>query len=236
MQAIILAGGLGTRLRALVSAVPKPMAPIHAKPFLAYLLEYLKSQGIDEVILSVHYLSEHIEAYFQGSYHGITIQYAHEEQPLGTGGAILNALQQVTAQEPVFVVNGDTFLKLNYPAMLAVHQKNAAALTIALRPVNDCTRYGSVILENDQVIAFKEQGAGGPGLINAGVYLMQPQLFEQLRQDEAPLAFSFERDFLHHYVTSIKPQAFIVNGYFIDIGIPADYLAAQRTFLEQLGS
>src|SRR3989344_3377185 len=114
MQAIILAGGFGTRLRSVVADSPKPMALIHGKPFLAYLLDYLTSQGITDVVLSVHYLREQIETYFKTNYNGISIRYAVEEQPLGTGGAIKHALNYINISSPVFVLNGDTFLKLNY--------------------------------------------------------------------------------------------------------------------------
>src|SRR5579872_7369319 len=117
MQAIILAGGFGTRLQSVVKNCPKPMAPVHGKPFLAYLIEYLKLQGITRVVLSVHYLREQIEDFFKDNYQGIEICYAVEEQPWGTGGAIVHALKKIELTQPVFVLNGDTFLKLDYRAM-----------------------------------------------------------------------------------------------------------------------
>src|SRR5579862_8016730 len=194
MQAIILAGGFGTRLQSVVKNCPKPMAPIHGKPFLAYLLEYLKSQGITQVVLSVHYLREQIEDFFRESYQGIEIRYAVEEQPLGTGGAIVHALKNIDPKKPVFVLNGDTLLKLNYGAMYAKHQQTKPLLTMALRKIANCSRYGVVVVSGEEIIAFDQQGGEHSGLINAGVYLMDPALFQKFPVSAS--AFSFERDFL----------------------------------------
>lgn len=217
MQAIVLAGGFGTRLRSVVADVPKPMAPIHGKPFLAYLLDYLKSQGVTDIVLSVHYLREQIQEYFKTSYAGMTIRYAIEETPLGTGGAIACSLPLIDATRPVFVLNGDTFLKMDYQAMYAKHH---GLLTMALREITDCSRYGVVLTEQDHVTAFKEQGGAHPGLINAGVYLLDARLAALF---PSVTAFSFERDFLFPRIAELKPQAFAVNDYFIDIGVPEDY-------------
>lgn len=226
MQAIILAGGFGTRLQSVVKNIPKPMAPVQGKPFLAYLVEYLKSQGITKVILSVHYLREQIEDYFKSSYQGVAISYAVEERPLGTGGAIAHALQCIESIAPVFVLNGDTFLKLDYQAMFAQHQKTLPAITMALRKIVDCSRYGVVLTERGVVTAFNEQGDDHPGLINAGVYLIDPTLFQKF--PVGALQFSFERDFLFCNISQLRPQTFIVNDYFIDIGIPEDYARALK--------
>jgi D-glycero-alpha-D-manno-heptose 1-phosphate guanylyltransferase len=227
MQAIILAGGFGTRLRSVLADVPKPMAPLHGKPFLAYLLDYLEAQGITEVVLSVHYLREQIEGYFKQAYRNISIEYAVEEQPLGTGGAIVKSLPLIDATRPTFVLNGDTFLKMDYRAMMDEHQQHAPLLTMALRKIADCSRYGVVVTEDSQVVAFKEQGGAYPGLINAGVYLLTPELF---RLNKLPEQFSFERDFLFPHVAVVKPHAFVVEDYFIDIGIPEDYERAALEF------
>jgi D-glycero-alpha-D-manno-heptose 1-phosphate guanylyltransferase len=228
MQAIILAGGFGTRLQSVVKDLPKPMAPIQGKPFLAYLIEYLKSQGITQVVLSVHYLREQIQDYFKAYYQGIDIAYAVEEQPLGTGGAIINALKEIHSSEPVFVLNGDTFLKLDYRAMYAQHQQLSPPITMALRKIANCNRYGVVLTEGNLVTAFNEQGGPHPGLINAGVYLIKPALFQEFPIDAQ--AFSFEKDFLFPHIAQLKPQAFIVEDYFIDIGIPEDYARANVEF------
>src|ERR1700735_1382194 len=118
MQAIVLVGGFGTRLRSVLADVPKPMAPIQDKPFLAHLLHYLKKHGITNVVFPIHYMGEKIRAYFQSQYDGINIQYVEKAQPLGTGGAIVNALSVIPeVRDPIFVINGDTFLKLDYQSM-----------------------------------------------------------------------------------------------------------------------
>jgi D-glycero-alpha-D-manno-heptose 1-phosphate guanylyltransferase len=227
MQAIVLAGGFGTRLRSVIADVPKPMAPIHGKPFLAYLLDYLKSQGITEVVLSVHYLKEQIQAYFQNTYNDMTIHYAVEEQPLGTGGAIVNSLKYVDNSKPVFVLNGDTFLKINYELMMQQHLATKPCMTMALRQIADCSRYGVVLTEGTAVTAFNEKGHSGEGLINAGVYLLDAALLSKWQGAEA---FSFERDFLFPQISYLRPQAFITDHYFIDIGVPEDYARAVAEF------
>ncbi len=235
MQAIILAGGLGTRLRSVLADVPKPMAPLQGKPFLAYLIDYLVAQGITEIVLSVHYLREQIQAYFQDSYSAVSssgdnqvvkISYAIENEPLGTGGAILNSLSLVDAAKPVFVLNGDTFLKIDYRAMYAQHQ---GPLSLALRKVADCSRYGVVTVEQGLAVEFNDLGNAHPGLINAGVYLINPLLFSAL---ELPQQFSFERDFLFPKMPMLRPQAFQVDDYFIDIGIPEDYARAVKELVK----
>ncbi len=228
MQAIILAGGFGTRLQSVVKNCPKPMAPIHGKPFLAYLLEYLKSRGITQVVLSVHYLREQIEDFFKDNYQGIEIRYAVEEQPLGTGGAIVHALKNIDTAKPVFVLNGDTFLKLDYRAMYAQHHKSLPVLTMALRKIANCSRYGVVVTSGEEVIGFGEQGGEYSGLINAGVYLMDPLLFQKFSITDQP--FSFEKDFLFSQIKQLKAQAFMVNDYFMDIGVPEDYVQIAKDF------
>lgn len=228
MQAIILAGGFGTRLQSVVKDIPKPMAPVHDKPFLAYLLDYLKSQGIIRVILSVHYLREQIEAFFGDHYQGIELSYAVEQQPLGTGGAIVNAFQFIDHAQPVFVLNGDTYLKLDYQAMLMQHRETSPVLTMALRKIQDCSRYGVVTLREYEVVAFTEQGTHAPGLINAGVYLVNPQLFKLFPVSMS--SFSFEKEFLFPKVRQLRPHAFVVDDYFIDIGVPDDYAQIIRDF------
>lgn len=224
MQAVVLAGGLGTRLRQVVADVPKPMAPIQGKPFLAYLLSHLKRQGITRVVLPVYHLSDSVRGYFQSHYEGMDIFYAQEDEPLGTGGAMVNALPYLRDHhEPVFILNGDTFLKLDYQAMYAQHQRQQSSLTMALKAVEDCARYGKVMTDGMLIEAFREKGEPGPGLINAGVYLIHPGLFNAF---DLPASFSFEKDFLQPHLLTLKPQAYIAYDYFIDIGIPEDYARA----------
>ncbi len=222
MKAIILAGGFGSRLKDVISDVPKPMAPIVEKPFLALLIEYLKTNGVNEVVLSVHHLKDSIQDFFGDNYLGVSVKYAIEEEPLGTGGGILNAIQQIYTDEPVFVFNGDTFLKIDLKRMHKQHKDKKALLTIALKEMKDCKRYGQVVVDGNIITDFAHAGSGD-GYINAGVYVLGKNLFEKFRTNRK---FSFERDFLYQHVPEIKPQAFFTNDYFIDIGIPEDYKRA----------
>lgn len=225
MKAIILAGGFGTRLRSVVSEVPKPMAPLGGRPYLSYLIEYLKYQGITEIILSVHYLREQITGYFHDQYMGITIKYAVEDKPLGTGGAIVNSLKLIDEQnDNIFVLNGDTFVKADYRNLSKTHQKGNSKLTIALRRVADCSRYGEVIVTNNSVTSFNHTGSAKAGLINAGLYVIDRDLFDNF---SVPEIFSFEKDFMFPNISELKPNAFITDDYFIDIGIPDDYRRAE---------
>lgn len=224
MQAIILAGGFGTRLQAVVKDVPKPMADISSKPFLAYLLSNLQSRGIKKLVISVGYLKEKIIEYFGDSYLGMKIDYALESKPLGTGGAIINSLKFVDENQPVIVLNGDSFLQVNYQKLVDIHKQN---LTIVLRKMDDCSRYGRVVFDENLVIrSFEEKSAEKKsGFINGGIYVLDPGI---LKKFSLPEKFSFETDFLMKYLPELEPQAFTTDGYFIDIGIPDDYFKAQN--------
>ena len=224
MQTIILAGGLGTRLRSLLPDTPKPMAPIQNRPFLAMLLDYLGRQGVNKVILSVGYKHEVIQSWFGNRYGAIDVDYSIESEPLGTGGAIKKSLRLVN-DGPLFVINGDTFLQLNYRDMLASHIERGAQLSIALRAVDNTSRYGSVKLHNNEIVSFAEKAGNEAGLINSGIYLLSRNIFDDM---SLPDAFSFEREFLYPYLQAVRPQAFLTDGYFIDIGVPEDYLRAQH--------
>ncbi len=217
MQAIILAGGFGTRLQAVIPDLPKSLAPIQQRPFLFYLLRYLQIQGITHVIFALHHMADKIIAYLQTLPTDLSFTYICEQEPMGTGGAIRNALSFYKDNKPVFVLNGDTFVKLDYRAMYRVHQQTR--LTVALSEMDNCERYGRILVDNDRVIAMREKGDASCGWINAGVYLLDPQIFADF-----PLRkFSFEQDFLPAYITSEQVKAFLVRDYFIDIGIPEDY-------------
>ena len=222
-EAIVLAGGFGRRLRDVVAEVPKPMAPIVGKPFLTLLLEFLAKQGIRRVILCVGYLREVIIDHFGKRFGPLEIVYSIEDEPLGTGGAIAQALKTVQSQN-VFVLNGDTFLKVNYRGMELAHVNARSTLTIAVREVPDVSRYDEIIMESERIVDVRPAQRGRPGLINGGVYLMASDLFVGL---ELPLHFSFEREFLRPYVSCVSPIAFRVQDYFIDIGVPDDYRRAQ---------
>jgi len=224
MEAVILAGGLGTRLRSVVTDLPKPMAPVAGQPFLAILLDRLVDAGFASAVLSVGYRHETIVDFFGDQYRRMPLHYAVESAPLGTGGAIRLALQQTSAAE-VFVVNGDTFLELDYAAMLALHRKHNSRLTIAAQQVPDTSRYGALEIHEGRITGFLEKGRSGPGAINGGTYLLDPTLLEQYA---LPEAFSFETELMMPYLREIVPLAYPTDGQFIDIGVPEDYARAQQ--------
>lgn len=224
MKAIVLSGGLGTRLRERVPNLPKPMAPIAGRPFLEYVLDRLISGGVRDVILSVGYRAELIQAHFGRSYRGATVRYAVDLTPLGTGGAIAHALRD-EGPNPVLVLNGDTLLNIDFGALVGWYEEAPAQVAMALKPVVDVARYGAIMLDGERVVGFVEKGRSGPGLINAGVYIVRPEMFSEFGLSGK---FSFETDLLQRYCDSIQPRAYVTDAYFIDIGIPEDFDRAQR--------
>lgn len=221
MEAIILAGGFGTRLRSVVSDVPKPMAPIAGRPFLELLLDYLQPFGFDHIVLSTGYMHEKIEAHFGSAYRGMRLSYAVETEPLGTGGGILNAFSQCD-DDDVVVLNGDTLFKVDYQLLADFYRHHNTRLAIILRQVADVARYGSVEMNCcDRIARFTEKNiAGGMGSINGGIYMMNRSLFEGYQVGDA---FSFEKDIMQRRYMDEPFFAYVDNGYFIDIGIPDDY-------------
>lgn len=217
--AIVLAGGLGTRLQKVVKELPKPMAKIGNKPFLEILLCYLREQNIKKVILSVGYKKEMIQNYFGDSFCGLEILYSKEKTPLGTGGAIKKALRLVD-EDFVFVFNGDTFFDVDLEKLKIFHQKNSADISIALKKMENFKRYGSVLVENDKIVKFNEKKFTQNGYINGGVYILRRDTLK-IEED----VFSFE-EFLS--TTDKKIYGLVCDGYFIDIGIPQDYYKAQK--------
>jgi D-glycero-alpha-D-manno-heptose 1-phosphate guanylyltransferase len=223
MQAIVLAGGMGTRLRSVVPDLPKPMAPVAGRPFLAWVLDRLADAGFERVVLAVGYRHEAIQAYFGNDYQGMALEYCVEHTPLGTGGAIRLAADCMT-EMPFFVLNGDTYLELDYRAMLTAHLKAGANLSVAISGVPDVGRYGALELEGDIIRGFLEKGRDGPGFINAGIYLLSSVIVQRIPADET---FSFEQQLLMPLVQELRPMAYRAEGRFIDIGIPADFERAQ---------
>ena len=224
-QAIILAGGLGIRLQPVVPDIPKPMAPIRGRPFLAFILDHLSDQGIDNVILSVGYKHEVILDYFGKQYKTIKIDYSIEESPLGTGGAIRQGLKYVTDTD-AFCLNGDTFLKLDYEKTMKVHREHdGTMITLVLKKMSDVSRYGTVMIKDKEIVSFQEKRGTGEGLINAGHYVLRKDVFEGFK---LPSVFSFENDFLHPYCQNIQLRQITTNCSFIDIGIPEDYQRAMN--------
>jgi D-glycero-alpha-D-manno-heptose 1-phosphate guanylyltransferase len=226
MQAIVLAGGLGTRLRGVVPDLPKPMAPVAGRPFLAWVLDPLVDAGFERVVLAVGYRHELIRDHFGASYHGMPLRYSVEERPLGTGGASRLAADQVDS-DAVFVLNGDTFVDVDHRAMAAAHARASAAMSIAVHRVPDAARYGALEVEAGRVRGFVEKGRAGPGLINAGTYLLSAALIDTIPPDHV---FSLEQELLVPRVAELRPLAFVTEGLFIDIGVPEDYARAQALF------
>ena len=225
-EAIILAGGFGTRLQGVVKDLPKPMAPVNGRPFLTYVLDYLIEYEYERVVLSVGYLHEKIVDYFGRKYKALEIDYAVEEEPLGTGGGILFAISKCKSDN-VLVINGDTMFKVDLTAFEHFHQEKNGLLSIVLREVEDVSRYGSVnIGENGMITLFSEkQASSGSGFINGGVYLINRKIFEKYPQAKK---FSFEKDLMTKNYTQEYFYAMPSDGYFIDIGIPEDYARAQQ--------
>ena len=213
MQAIILCGGLGTRLKSVIKDIPKPMAPINDKPFLEFIFEYLKKQGVKEIILAVSHKYEVIQEYFKDEFLGIKITYSIEKELLGTGGAIKEALKFV--KNETYVLNGDTFFDID----LSKLKLNGSKICLALKQMNDFDRYGTVnVNEQGFVISFEEKIFKKQGLINGGIYLLKKDLFDDFSLMDK---FSFE-EFLQENYEKLKARAEIFDDYFIDIGVPED--------------
>lgn len=228
-EAIILAGGLGTRIRSVVADQPKCMAPVNGKPFLFYLINFLQQSGIKKFIFSVGYMHEAIEAYLQKEYFNLDYGLSLESEPLGTGGAIRLACKQ-TSHENVVVCNGDTLYKIDLQQLTDFHIKNKADCSLTLKPMKNFDRYGVVDVNNDgAILSFKEKRFYSSGLINGGVYALH---VENFLSQELPEKFSFEKDYLEKNVNksgdeSAKLFALVQDAYFIDIGIPEDYERAR---------
>ena len=227
-QAIVLAGGFGTRLQTVVQDVPKPMALINNRPFLDYQLRYLQSFGIEHIIFSVGYKHEHISNYFGNSYNGMQIKYAVEKEPLGTGGGILNAFQFVDSGAAL-VVNGDTMFEVNLSDFFEKHQQKKASISLALREIDDVSRYGIVEIDNNnRIVGFAEKGEKtGAGRINGGVYLIEKDFFNK---NSFSQKFSMEKDAFEKLYQNQHFCGFPYTSYFLDIGIPEDYKKAQDEF------
>tara|TARA_A100001015_G_scaffold286502_1_gene355267 strand:+ start:746 stop:1444 length:699 start_codon:yes stop_codon:yes gene_type:complete len=224
MEAIILAGGFGTRLQSVVNDVPKPMAPIGKKPFLEYLMAYLASHDIKHFILSVGYLHEKIISHFGDFYQNIPITYIIEKEALGTGGAIKLALAN-TQNDTSLVYNGDTFFRLSPKDLFHFHQESNADVSVALKKMDRPHRYGTINMLGNKVVNFFEKRIDlKDGLINCGVYCINKNIFYSSTLKNK---FSFEKDFLENQLSKKNICGFTHNEYFIDIGIPKDYEKAQ---------
>lgn len=220
--AIILCGGLGTRLASVVSDRPKSMAIVAGKPFLEILMSGLITQGITKFILATGYLRNEIEDYFGPSFVGAKVEYSREDSPLGTGGAIKKAAQSVT-DFPVLVCNGDSWVDFTLESLIAEFLETNRPVML-LRELEEISRFGAVSVSDGIVESFGEKSTSGPGYINAGVYLLDGSTLAKLPTSES---FSFERDFLQPQISNLGFRAAFASGRFIDIGTPDDYVKAQ---------
>lgn len=226
MQAILLAGGLGTRLRSVVSDRPKPMALIGDKPFTEFVVKELSGHGITDIIFAVGYKGSMVEEYFKdGSGFGVKVSYAYEEELLGTAGAIKNAGKFVT-DESFFVLNADTFYRIDYNRLSRLVQADNLDLALVLREVPDISRYGEAVLTDSKLTGFNEKSSEArSGTINGGVYLMKKALLEEIPVGKV----SLENEMIPMWMQEGKGLGGFVNdGYFIDIGVPEDYYKFQE--------
>jgi D-glycero-alpha-D-manno-heptose 1-phosphate guanylyltransferase len=224
-EAIILAGGLGTRLRDAVPGLPKCMAPVAGRPFLFYVINYLRSQGIEQFIFSLGHMHEVIEEYLRDQFSTLPFQCVIEEEPLGTGGAIQLALT-IARGTDVVITNGDTLYRADLHQAAHFHLHNNAACTLLLKPMQDFDRYGVVELDSDLLVnSFREKQFYKAGTINGGLYILNVSKF---LDEEFPSNFSFEKDYLEKLYPVRRIYGQVQDAYFIDIGIPEDYERAGK--------
>lgn len=227
-EAVILAGGLGTRLQSMLSNLPKAMAPVNGRPFLEYLLDYLQVFKISRVVLSVGYHHDAIMAHFGSHYKNIKIDYAIEHEQLGTGGGIRLALKNCSSDQ-VLVLNGDTIFRIDPAHFFEKHVYKGPLVSIALRQVDDISRFGSVKTDqNEMITVFGEKSTEKiPGLINGGIYCLNRNFFLENTPEGN---FSIERDCFEKWAGTGKLAGFMYDAYFLDMGVPDDYLRAQDEF------
>jgi D-glycero-alpha-D-manno-heptose 1-phosphate guanylyltransferase len=219
-EAIVLAGGLGTRLAGVVAARPKALAEIAGRPFLDWQLDYLTTQPIERVVLAVGHLADAIVERYGGRFGRLALDYAREREPLGTGGAIRNAMSRLTG-DGAYVLNGDTIAAVPLRDLRGEPDED---IVVAIREVGDASAFGSVVCERDRIVRFGEKRRAGPGFVNVGVYWIARRLFSRWK---LPARFSLETDVLEAHAASLMPRAVVVDVPFIDIGTPDGYARAQ---------
>ncbi len=221
----MLAGGEGTRLRPLTLTTPKPVMPLAGRPFLSFMLDWVHSHGVDEVILSCGFMSDEVKAVLGDIYDGMRLRYVTEDEPLGTAGPVRLAYDEGLLEDRVLVLNGDVLTDIDLTAELARHERTGARATLALYPVEDTSSYGVVpTAEDGQVIEFIEKGSGEAptNRINAGAYVLERDAVESI---PAGRAVSFERE-VFPSLTGNGLYGYDAAGYWIDIGTPERYLDA----------
>lgn len=214
--AIILAGGLGTRLKSISKDTPKPLMPISDKVFLDYPIHQLKKFNINNIFLSVGFNHNLIVDYFKNT----ELKYIIEEEPLGTGGAIKKALSQISDFENIVILNGDTFFNIDYDKLVELHLKTRSDITIGSKIIQKPYRYGTMEIENSKVIDFKEKKEIEEGVVNCGIYIINKSILKYFPSEEK---FSFEKEILENQIQKLKISTLVSDSYFIDIGIPEDY-------------
>ena len=222
-EAIILAGGLGSRLKPVIADLPKSLAPVAGKPFLGYLLDYSKKQGIKKFIFALGYKSAPIEQFVKAYLPAGSYVFSVEEEPLGTGGAIFKACNLVATPDTM-VLNADTFFGISFSHLAIIHELRKAECTLALKPMKSFDRYGAVEIEKQVIIGFSEKKYYREGLVNGGVYALSAASF---LQKKFPPVFSFEKDYLEKQYRGRQIMGMLSDAYFIDIGVPEDYERAQ---------
>lgn len=220
MKVIILAGGMGTRLRGVIDDVPKPMAPVGGRPFLEYLLLQLKKWGRKDVVLSVGYKKEIIRVYFgDGSQLGISISYSEEDQPLGTGGGLKKAISS-NAGSHFIVMNGDSFFDIAVPDLVEYHKSRQSIVTMSLASLKERGRYGGVEIDaQGRVLSFRKEGLDTPGLINGGIYVISREVANYIPEG----AISLESNILPLLQKEHLLYGKEFDAFFLDMGLPKDY-------------
>lgn len=234
-EAIVVCGGSGTRIASVLQGIPKVLAPVAGKPFLYYVLNNLREQGIKTIILALGFRHEDVETYIRDEFFKnpenskIDIKFSVEKEPIGTGGAILLACGK-TVEENIFITNGDTLFKIDIEALSHFHLKQNADCTLALKPMTNFDRYGAVETgEHGMVHSFREKSLHQKGLINGGCYILNQAAFAELN---LPAKFSFEKDYLEKYIGYQKILGMVQDEYFIDIGVPKDLERARKELSE----
>lgn len=226
MEAVVLAGGLGTRIASVLPQSPKILAPIGSRTLLEIQLDRLLHFGFERVILSLGFRADQVLERFGDKFGALELIYSIEQEQLGTGGATRKAFE-LASEDSLYVFNGDTMVDLDPRKLLAFHHEHRSLITIAATSVPDCQRYGRLVIDGDQIIAFAEKGRSGPGWISAGAYAMSRDVFSGF---DLPQTFSLEHDFFSPLLGKLNPLAWKTAGYFIDVGIPEDLAQAQNKF------
>jgi mannose-1-phosphate guanylyltransferase/phosphomannomutase len=233
MKAVIIAGGLGTRLRPLTYNLPKPIVPLANRPFVVHQIEHLIKHGVDEIILNLHYLSSEIKKVLDdGKAWGIKIHYSLEESPLGTAGAVKNA-EKYFDKGPMIIFNGDILTDINITKVVNYHREKQALVTLTLTEVDDPTPFGLVLTDKEgRVTKFIEKPAWEmvtARTINAGIYVVNPEIFNEVPRDKE---YSFERQLYPSLLERGAPIfGYLSDAYWIDIGNPQKYKEAHEAIL-----